>query len=91
MSEVVYDETLSQLLAKYRFDNSNIRILTPVTRFYYAKENRILAAIENIRVLFKKGCIFKLSCGKRNDMFFIYYTANSPEEIYRRLKLKAFL
>lgn len=89
-NEIEYDETLTSLLVENGFNRQNINNLVPTTRFY-SNAKEIPTIINSIRINFKGGCIFKLPSGKRNNMFFIYHTTATPEEIRRRLKLKAFL
>lgn len=89
-NESEYDESLTLLLVENGFNHKNIRNLTPVTRVYSFAQN-IPAAVNMLKEQFKDGCIFSLSSGRRNNMFFVYHTPVSPDEIRRRLELKAFL
>lgn len=91
MSEAEYDETLTSLLLEHGFDYKNIyNLAIPVSRFYSSLHN-LYMTINAIKRNLKGGCIFKLSSERENNMFFVFYTAVSSNEIRRRLKLKAFL
>jgi len=90
MNEVKYDETLISLLVKNGFNHKNISNLIPVTRFY-ANARSITKVLNMISVNFNSGYVFALSSGRRNGMFFYFHTFISPDEICRRLELKAFL
>lgn len=90
MSEVKYDETLISLLVMNGFNHKNISNLIPVTRFY-ANARSIVKTLNMIRENFNSGYVFALSSGLKNGMFFYFHTFVSPDEIRRRLELKAFL
>jgi hypothetical protein len=90
-NEAKYDETLISLLVEHGFTPKNIANLIPVTRVFYTKAQNIPTAIKNIKEILKGGCIFKLSSGRRNSMFFLYHTTASADEVRRRLELKVFL
>jgi urease gamma subunit len=93
MNEVEYDESLTALLVEHGFNHKNISELIPITRFSYLNRSRIISSIDSMKneFQFKEGCMFALSSGRRNNMFFLYHTIVSSEEIRRRLELIAFL
>lgn len=95
MSEAEYDESLMPLLIKNRFNPKNISKLMHIAPGYlslvYCFQQNILAAVNMLKEQFKDGCIFTLPSGRRNNMFFVYHTIATSNEIRRRLDLKAFL
>lgn len=92
-NEAEYDKSLTALLVEYGFNHKNIAELIPITRFSYLNRSRIANSIDSMKneFQFKEGCMFALSSGRRNGMFFLYHTIVSSEEIRRRLELIAFL